>query len=157
MRSLAEDIRHRSDVELVALLDLRPDLARPQPADLTALAARASTRASTARAVDHLDLPHLTALQACAVTGSTDPAVIAPLLGTDEGGAAPFVEHLTTAALSAPLAKRGINLRDGRSAALITLARDVPPSVLADLLGLADALGYRPRGVHRPEPADALS
>lgn len=28
---------------------------------------------------------------------------------------------------------------------------------LADLLGLADALGYRPRGVHRPEPADALS
>ncbi|WP_282070652.1 helicase-associated domain-containing protein [Janibacter hoylei] len=99
MRSLAEDIRHRSDVELVALLDLRPDLARPQPADLTALAARASTRASTARAVDHLDLPHLTALQACAVTGSTDPAVIAPLLGTDEGGAAPFVEHLTTAAL----------------------------------------------------------
>lgn len=27
---------------------------------------------------------------------------------------------------------------------------------LADLLGIADALGYRPRGVHRPEPAAAL-
>ena len=27
---------------------------------------------------------------------------------------------------------------------------------LADLLGLAEALGYRPRGVHRPEPADSL-
>ena len=39
MRSLAEDIRDRSDAELVALLELRPDLARPQPADLTALAA----------------------------------------------------------------------------------------------------------------------
>ena len=64
MRSLAEDIRDRSDAELVALLELRPDLARPQPADLTALAARASTRASTARAVDHLDLDHLSALQA---------------------------------------------------------------------------------------------
>jgi hypothetical protein len=25
--------------------------------------------------------------------------------------------------------------------------------LLADLLGVADALGYRPRGVHRPEPA----
>lgn len=99
VRSLAEDIRHRSDEELVALLELRPDLARPQPADLTALAARASTRASTARAVDHLDLPHLTALQACALTGSTDPAVVAPLLGTDEGGAAPLLEDLTVAAL----------------------------------------------------------
>lgn len=28
---------------------------------------------------------------------------------------------------------------------------------LADLLGLADELGYRPRGIHRPEPADSLS
>src|SRR5690606_33477230 len=28
---------------------------------------------------------------------------------------------------------------------------------LADLLGLADELGYRPRGVHRPEPARSSS
>lgn len=28
---------------------------------------------------------------------------------------------------------------------------------LADLLGLADALGFRPRGIHRPEPADSLT
>ncbi|MEU4744117.1 hypothetical protein AB0G02_27125, partial [Actinosynnema sp. NPDC023658] len=28
--------------------------------------------------------------------------------------------------------------------------------LLADLLGLAEALGYRPRGVHRPEPATSL-
>ena len=27
---------------------------------------------------------------------------------------------------------------------------------LADLTGRADLLGYRPRGVHRPEPARAL-
>ncbi|MEU6844359.1 acyltransferase [Streptomyces sp. NPDC046716] len=27
---------------------------------------------------------------------------------------------------------------------------------LADLAGVSDALGYRPRGVHRPEPADTL-
>lgn len=27
---------------------------------------------------------------------------------------------------------------------------------LADLAGVADALGYRPRGVHRPEPAATL-
>ncbi len=98
MRSLAEDIRHRTDEELVALLELRPDLARPQPADLTALAARASTRASTARAIDHLDLPHLTALQACVLVG-VDPAAVAPLLGSDEGRAAALVDDLTRAAL----------------------------------------------------------
>lgn len=45
--------------------------------------------------------------------------------------------HLTTAALNGPLAKRGINPRAGRAAALINLARDIPPSVLSDLLGLS--------------------
>ena len=29
--------------------------------------------------------------------------------------------------------------------------------LLADYLGCADALGYRPRGVHRPEPAHSLA
>ena len=98
VRSLAEDIRHRTDEELVALLELRPDLARPQPADLTALAARASTRASTTRAIDHLDLPHLAALEACLVAG-VDPAAVASLLGTDEGRAAALIDDLTRAAL----------------------------------------------------------
>ncbi|WP_277454236.1 hypothetical protein [Janibacter sp. DB-40] len=98
MRSLAEDIRHRTDEELVALLELRPDLARPQPSDLTALAARASTRASTARAIDHLDLPHLTALQACVVAG-VDTAAVADLLGTDEARATALVDDLSRAAL----------------------------------------------------------
>ena len=98
MRSLAEDIRHRTDEELVALLELRPDLARPQPSDLTALAARASTRASTARAIDHLDLPRLSALQACVLAGVDVPAV-ATLLDTDEDRAAELVADLTRAAL----------------------------------------------------------
>lgn len=43
--------------------------------------------------------------------------------------------HLTTAAMKAPLAKRGVNPRAGRNAALLNIARDVPPSVLSDLLG----------------------
>ena len=98
MRSLAEDIRHRTDEELVALLELRPDLARPQPADLTALAARASTRASTARAIDHLDLPHLSALQACLVA-EVEPAAVAELIGTDEDRAGALLDDLTTSAL----------------------------------------------------------
>ena len=82
MRSLADDIRRRSDDDLGRLLLRRPDLARPAPADLTALAARASTRASAQRAVDHLDLAHLQALEAATVAGSpVDVAEVARLLG----------------------------------------------------------------------------
>lgn len=45
--------------------------------------------------------------------------------------------HLTTAAMTEPLRRRGINPRAGRSTALINLARDIPPSVLASLLGIS--------------------
>lgn len=54
-RSLAEDLRARSDDELAALLRLRPDLASPLPTDLAQLAARSHTAASTVRALDRLD------------------------------------------------------------------------------------------------------
>ena len=70
MRSLAEDIRSRSEEELAELLRRRPDLTRPAPADLTALAARAATVASTTRAVDHLDATHLAVLEAAGLTVS---------------------------------------------------------------------------------------
>ena len=64
IRSLADDIRGRDDRQLVALVLARPDLARPAPADLTSLAARASTRASVQRAVDALDAGRLQVLEA---------------------------------------------------------------------------------------------
>ncbi len=138
MRSLAEDIRHRTDEELVALLDLRPDLARPQPADLTALAARASTRASTARAVDHLDLPHLAALEACVVADEVSPAAVAPLLATDVETAATLLEDLTAAALLWRAA-------DGR----------VVSRTVVDVLGAAPAgLGPRAADLHHDLPED---
>ncbi|WP_432493872.1 helicase-associated domain-containing protein [Kineococcus auxinigenes] len=54
-RTLAEDLRARDDAELEALLAARPDLATPLPASTTALAARATTRASVQRALDALD------------------------------------------------------------------------------------------------------
>jgi len=63
-RSFADDIRARSDDDLAALLLLRPDLARPTPADLTGVAARAGTLASTARAIDALDRRLLSVLEA---------------------------------------------------------------------------------------------
>ncbi len=54
-RSLADDLRMRSDEELAELLQARPDLLTPSPADLTSLAARAGTRASVHRALAVLD------------------------------------------------------------------------------------------------------
>ncbi|MDQ0092501.1 hypothetical protein [Paeniglutamicibacter psychrophenolicus] len=45
--------------------------------------------------------------------------------------------HLTTAMLRVPLARRSISLRAARNGALMSLARDLPPSVLAELLGIS--------------------
>jgi hypothetical protein len=63
-RSYADDIRARSDSDLAALLLLRPDLARPAPADVSGVASRAGTLASTARAIDALDRRRLSVLEA---------------------------------------------------------------------------------------------
>jgi hypothetical protein len=68
-RSLADDIRGRTDDQLTALVLSRPDLARPAPSDLTSLAARAGTRASVQRAIESLDLGHLQVLEAVVVAG----------------------------------------------------------------------------------------
>lgn len=55
VRSLADDLRGRSDDQLGRLLSGRPDLLHPVPVDMTALAARAGSAVSTARALDRLD------------------------------------------------------------------------------------------------------
>lgn len=48
MRSLADDLRARSDEQLAALVSARPDLLHPVPADITALAQRAGAPGSIA-------------------------------------------------------------------------------------------------------------
>ncbi len=55
MRSLADDLRHRDDDALAELLRARPDLLQPVPVDIAALATRAGSAASVARALDALD------------------------------------------------------------------------------------------------------
>jgi hypothetical protein len=97
---MADDIRGRSDTQLRALLRRRQDLARPAPADVSSLAARASTRASVQRAVDGLDLAHLHALEAaCATTSPVQPEVVAALLGCDTTLAASLLDDLWQLAL----------------------------------------------------------
>ncbi|MDN5797031.1 MAG: helicase-associated domain-containing protein [Intrasporangium sp.] len=102
-RSLADDIRRRTDDELVALVLARPDLARPAPADLTGLAARASTKASAQRAVEALDRGHLQVLESLVVAGDdATRSDVRRLLGVDEADDATvrsIVEDLWRAAL----------------------------------------------------------
>lgn len=141
MRSLAEDIRSRSEEELAELLRRRPDLTRPAPADLTALAARAATVASTTRAVDHLDAAHLGVLEAAALL-DTSPRTA--LDGVDE----PVPEALAAlTGLDGPdLARRVLALRD---AALLWRS----PEGLAPTRTVLDVLGPSPAGLG-PRAAD---
>jgi hypothetical protein len=54
-RTLAEALRTWDDAALGRLLQRRPDLAMPIPTDTSQLAARATTNASAARAINRLD------------------------------------------------------------------------------------------------------
>src|SRR5687768_3334306 len=97
---MADDVRGRSDDELRELLRRRQDLARPAPGDLSALAARASTRASVQRAVDSLDLAHLQVLEAALVaTTPVQPEDVATLLASDVEAVTPVLDDLWTIAL----------------------------------------------------------
>ena len=100
-RSLAEDLRVRTDDDIAALLAARPDLVHPVPADLGALATRATTGPSTARALDRLD--ELTLAVITALGGLPDPATYAELLaglpGVTTRHLRPVVDRLRTLAL----------------------------------------------------------
>lgn len=99
-RSLADDLRRRSDAELAELLAARPDLTRPPPADLTALAARAATQPSILRAVDALDAGALATLEALAIAGDpVDDAWAGELTGLGQEALHTAVDDLWRRAL----------------------------------------------------------
>ena len=100
VRSLADDVRGRTDAQLRTLVRRRPDLARPAPSDLTSLAARASTRASVQRTLDGLDRGHLQVLETLVVSGDpVDLASAARLLGRSARSVDSFVRALWDRAL----------------------------------------------------------
>ncbi|GIJ23486.1 helicase-associated domain-containing protein [Micromonospora lutea] len=70
--SLADHLRSLPDESLAALLQLRPDLVVPVPADVAALAIRAQSRVSVSRALDGLDQFTLQIMDAARLT--RDPA-----------------------------------------------------------------------------------
>jgi hypothetical protein len=100
-RSLAEDLRARDDASIAALLAARPDLVHPVPADLGALATRATTGPSTARALDRLDVFALQVTTALAALGEGAglQALVDGLPGADRQQVEQVVERLRLLAL----------------------------------------------------------
>ena len=66
-RSFSDDLRARSDSDVALLLQARPDLLSPVPPDLSALAARANSTPSSARAIDALNQWQIEVLEVCAL------------------------------------------------------------------------------------------
>ncbi len=81
MRSLADDLRARTDEQLAALVLARPDLLHPMPLDLATLAQRAGSPASVAAALRGCDQRTLHLVLAAALTGDpVRPAALGALL-----------------------------------------------------------------------------
>jgi Helicase conserved C-terminal domain/WYL domain len=105
-RSLADALRAADDEALAELLGLRPELVSPVPADLTQLAARATTAPSVARALDRLDRWTLQVLEAaCAASDptagepATYPGISALLPGAPGEAVRAAVDRLLALAL----------------------------------------------------------
>ena len=73
--NFVDHLRSLSDEALGALIQLRPDLVVPVPSDISALAVRAQSRGSVARALDALDEFTLQILDAARLSRSADTAL----------------------------------------------------------------------------------
>ncbi|WP_213011022.1 helicase-associated domain-containing protein [Paractinoplanes toevensis] len=73
--TFADQLRSLTDEALGALIQLRPDLVVPVPADISALAVRAQSRGSVARCLDGLDEFTLRILDAARLSRSADNAL----------------------------------------------------------------------------------
>jgi Helicase conserved C-terminal domain len=100
--TLASWLRTRSDEQLAALLAARPDVARPAPSDVVALASRLAVPVSVDRALDELDAATLQVLDVVllADTDGVDAADLpAALPAVPDDALQEAVDRLTTRAL----------------------------------------------------------
>ncbi|WP_324275932.1 hypothetical protein [Blastococcus brunescens] len=100
--TLAGWLRTRSDEQLSALLAARPDVARPAPSDLVALASRLAVPVSVDRALDELDAATLQVLDVVLLAptdGMAPDALFAALPDVPDDVLAAGLERLTTRAL----------------------------------------------------------
>ncbi|HEX5202036.1 MAG TPA: helicase-associated domain-containing protein [Actinoplanes sp.] len=89
--TFADQLRSLTDEALGALLQLRPDLVVPVPADVSALAVRAQSRGSVARCLDALDEFTLRILDAARLSRAADTALtsVDAILELAGGGVSP--------------------------------------------------------------------
>ncbi|MBK9101961.1 MAG: helicase-associated domain-containing protein [Austwickia sp.] len=133
VRSLADDLRGRSPDQIADLIAARPDLVRPSAGDLSAVAARACTRAAVYRALDDLDTGGLRIFQALALSGDpVDLDAAAALAGCPRERVEPALEEFWRHALA------------WRSADGVHLVREA-----------VEALGPHPGGLAPDHPEDA--
>jgi hypothetical protein len=100
--TLAAWLRTRSDEQLSALLVARPDVARPAPSDVVALASRLAVPVSVDRALDELDAATLQVLDVvllAATDGVTPEALLAALPDLPADIVTASIERLTARAL----------------------------------------------------------
>src|SRR5689334_23522677 len=100
--TLAAWLRTRSDEQLAALLAARPDVARPAPSDVVALASRLAVPVSVDRALDELDAATLQVLDVVLLAptdGMEAGVLVGALPDVPEDAVAAAIETLTTRAL----------------------------------------------------------
>lgn len=100
LRSLADDLRRRSDSELREFIRLRPDSVEPIPADISELAAHASSAGSVRRAIDALAAPHLRMLTMLARASQPASCAAATVPKEQEAQALEIVSQLWSAGLA---------------------------------------------------------
>jgi hypothetical protein len=173
--TLAAWLRTRSDEQLSALLVARPDVARPAPSDVVALASRLAVPVSVDRALDELDAVTLQVLDVvllAATDGVAADKLLAALPDLPEEVLESALERLTTRALlwgddvlrapdpvrravrhPAGLGRRATELRIQLPADLPATLAELDPEERAVLERLS---GERPVG-HLPDsPADGV-
>jgi hypothetical protein len=118
-RTLSEALQAFSRAEIVRLLELRPDLCYPVPVDLVEVAARATTAASAARALESVNAFLRIVVEAmAALPAPTSIPSIVDLLGSPE-------DESAVGCAVAQLRARALLWCDGQELQLVRAAREL--------------------------------